>query len=109
MKIKNIKTKTGQYYDSFIEIELDNGEFIFCNDYISGYRRAEKPEDIEKFEEDFSVLNSSIIDMLDDDEKSEEVWCNYDKYAIIIKDVEKYNSYLDILLEAWKVVEREVR
>lgn len=103
MKIKNIRTKKGEYYDSFLEVELENGEFIFCNDYISNYKRIEKIE--EANDEDFVVTNTSVMDVIDDDDKYEYMMTNFDKYKIEIDNVEKYNSYLDIVLQAWEVIE----
>jgi hypothetical protein len=104
MIIKNIKVKDGDDgYGKFIEVELDNGEYIFCNDYISNYKKIEKLE--EANEEDFVVTNSSIMDVIDDDEKYEYMMCSFDKYEVEIKDVETYNKYLDTLLMAWQKYE----
>ena len=107
MKVKSIRIKKDMVngYDLFIEVELDNGEYIFCNDCISEYRVAEKAEDLESFAEDFAVTNISILDIIDDDEKYEYVMCNFDKYKVPFnKDIETYNQYLRTLLWAWKQI-----
>ena len=103
MKIKNIRTKKTNGYDSFIEVELENGEFIFCNDYISNYKRIRKIE--EANDEDFVVTNTSVMDVIDDDELYGYMMCNFDLYRIKIDNVKKYNLYLKTLLEAWEVIE----
>jgi len=104
MIIKNIKVKDDDNgYDKFIEVELDNGEYIFCNDSISNYKWAKTPEDFN--DEDFVVTNTSVMDVIDDDEKYDYMMCNFDKYKVEIKDVETYNKYLDTLLVAWQTYE----
>lgn len=100
--IKGIRVLKSEEYDLFIEVELDNGEYIFCNDYISNYKKIKKIE--EANDEDFVVTNKSIMDVIEDEEKYELMMKEFKKYKIEIKDVEKYNSYLDILLKVTKIL-----
>ena len=103
INIKGIRVlKADDGYGLYIEIELENGEYIFCNDYISNYKKIEKIE--EANEEDFVVTNKSIMDVIEDEEKYELMMKEFKKYKIEIKDVEKYNSYLDILLKVTEIL-----
>lgn len=59
MNILEIKERRINSYDHFIEIYLDNDEYIFFNDYIL-------EEEIS--EEDIIILKESIIDLFESDE-----------------------------------------
>lgn len=103
MNIKKIREKV-RWHGHFLEVELDNGNFIFVNDDLSEYKRVSNKEEMDN--NDFCVTNISILDIIDDDEKFDFAMRNFDLYKVEDweKSTELYNSYLDILLEAWDIV-----